>query len=75
MRSEYAHVISRPAYDILHEYDIPVSYKTMTELIRNRDNTGFCPIESAVMNLDNPYQALTAIRKIEYIKIAGDNYE
>jgi hypothetical protein len=65
----YAHVISRPAYDVLQEYGIPVSYKTMTELIRNRDNTGFCPIESAVMNIDNPYQALTAIRnKLEYMK-------
>lgn len=65
----YAHVISRPAYDVLQEYGIPVSYKTMTELIRNRDNTGFCPIESAVMKIDNPYQALTAIRnKLEYMK-------
>lgn len=65
----YAHVISRPAYDILQEYGIPVSYKTMTELIRNRDNTGFCPIESTVMKIDNRYQALTAIRnKLEYMK-------
>lgn len=59
----YAYVISRPAYDLLQKYGIPVSYTTITELVRNRDNTGFCPIESAVININNPHDALNAIRK------------
>ena len=66
----YAHVISRPAYDRLQEYGIPVSYTTMTELVRNRDNTVFCPIESAVININNPHEALNAIRKkLENMKV------
>ncbi len=65
----YAHIISRPAYDTLKKYNIPVTYTTMTEAVRNRDNTGFCPIETAVMDIENPQDALTAIkRKIEDMK-------
>lgn len=65
----YAHVISRPAYDLLQKYGIPVSYSTMTELVRNRDNTGLCPIESAVIDIHNPHDALVAIRnKLEILK-------
>lgn len=59
----YADVISRPAYDTLKGYGISVTYRTMTGAVRNRDNTGFCPIETAVMDIDNPYLALTAIKK------------
>lgn len=65
----YAHIISRPAYDTLKKYSIPVTYTSMTEAVRNRDNTGFCPIETAVMDIGNPKDALTAIkRKIEDMK-------
>lgn len=65
----YAHIISRPAYDTLKKHSIPVTYTTMTEAVRNRDNTGFCPIETAVMDIGNPKDALTAIkRKIEDMK-------
>lgn len=59
----YADVISLPAYETLKRYNIPVTYKTMTEAVRNRDNTGFCPIETAVNEIDTPDKALTAIRK------------
>ncbi len=65
----YAEVISFPAYDTLKRYNIPVTYKTKTEAVRNRDNTGFCPIETAVMEIDTPDEALTAIRrKLEEMK-------
>lgn len=65
----YAEVISIPAYDTLKKYGIPVTYKTMTEAVRNRDNTGFCPIETAVMEIETPEKALTAIRyKLEEMK-------
>ncbi len=65
----YADVISRPAYDTLKKYSISVTYTAMTEAVRNRDNTGFCPIETAVMDIGNPKDALTAIkRKIEDMK-------
>ena len=65
----YANVISRPALDTLKKHNIPTSYAILTEAVKNRDNTGLCPIESAVMNIDNPHDALTAIRnKLELLK-------
>ena len=65
----YADVISRPAYDTLKKYSVPVTYTTLTDNVRNRDNTEFCPIETVVMDIDNPKDALTAIRrKIEDMK-------
>lgn len=65
----YANVISRPALDTLKKHNIPISYSILTEAVKNRDNTGLCPIESAVMNIDNPHDALTAIRnKLELLK-------
>lgn len=65
----YANVISRPALDTLKKHNIPTSYAILTEAVKNRDNTGLCPIESAVINIDNPHDALTAIRnKLELLK-------
>lgn len=58
----YANVISRPALETLNRYHIPVIYDILTEKIRNRDNTGPCPIETAVSGMLSPDQALTAIR-------------
>lgn len=65
----YADVISRPALETLKNHNIPTSYTILTEAVRNRDNTGFCPIETAVMNIDNPHDAFAAIRnKLENLK-------
>lgn len=58
----YADVISKSALETLTKYNIPVTYSILTEAIRNRDNTGFCPIETAVAEISSPQMALNAIR-------------
>lgn len=58
----HANVISRIALETLQQHDIPVNYDVLTEAIRNRDNTGFCPIETAVFGITSPDKALVAIR-------------
>lgn len=58
----YADVISKSALETLTRYNISVTYGIITEAIRNRDNTGFCPIESAVAGITFPETALEAIR-------------
>lgn len=58
----YADVISKSALETLTRYNITVTYGIITEAIRNRDNTGFCPIESAVAGITSPETALEAIR-------------
>jgi len=58
----YAAVISRPALELLRQNGVFVSFSTLVPAIRNRDNTGFCPIETAVLDCDCPQQALIKIK-------------
>ncbi len=64
----HAFVISTPALKTLTDNNIKVTFDTKTSAIRNRTNTGFCPIESAVTNITSPKKALTAIKA----KVQGD---
>lgn len=63
IKSIYVKVISQPSLDLLKENGVDVEYDELVPAIRNRDNTGFCPIESSVVGIDNPQQALARIRK------------
>lgn len=63
VREVYAGVISESALQTLTTHDITVTYATLTEMIRNRDNTGQCPIEASVAGITSPDQAIAAIRK------------
>lgn len=58
----YADVMSRGAVQIFNEYGIKYSYNTLTDVILNRTQTDWCPMELAVQNLDQPSAALDAIR-------------
>ena len=59
----HAQVISQPAADIFCHYGIKLEYGCLVPAIRNRDNTGFCPMESAVLHIDDPEEALAAVRQ------------
>ena len=58
----YAQVISQPALNVLSKTDIDVEYDQLVPAIQNRTKNGFCPMESAVWDLDSPQEALAAIR-------------
>ncbi len=58
----YAYVISQPALEVLNRYHIAVQYTTLVEAVRNRTDTGFCPMETAVLSVDEPEQALEILR-------------
>lgn len=58
----YADVISEPSLAVLRKYGIKVTYGLLVNAIRNRTNTGFCPMEQATMNSDTPQEALNAIK-------------
>lgn len=45
IKEVYADLISENAIDILDKSNIPYEYKTQVKEIRNRDNTGMCPME------------------------------
>lgn len=59
----HAGVLSRPALQVLQRHGIRVTWDTLVDAIRNRTGTGFCPMESAVLGLDDPAMAPDAIRR------------
>lgn len=59
----YTDLISLPALELLRQNNIPIEYKDQTQAIRNRTNTGFCPMETAVKSCHSPQEALHLIRQ------------
>ena len=62
VKAVYAFVISEEAERVLKSHGIAVEYGERVAAIRNRTNTGFCPMEQAVETIDDPAEALEAIR-------------
>ena len=63
IKALYAQVLSIPAKEVLTSRGILVSYDALVPGIRNRENTGPCPMEHATRECQTPEQALTAIQK------------
>ncbi len=62
VKEVYAHVMSNPAAEVLRTHGIPVRADRFVEGIVNRQGTGPCPFEAAVMDIRDPEEALIAIR-------------
>lgn len=58
----YAHVVSEPAVKVLENAGIALTYGTRVPAIRNRTDTGFCPMETAVWDVQDPEEALTVLK-------------
>lgn len=63
VREVYARVMSRPAAQVLEHHGIAVEAGELVDGIINRRGTGPCPFEAAVMEIQDPAEALTAIRQ------------
>lgn len=59
----YAEVISESALAVLRAQGIAVEYGDLCAAIRNRANTGICPMEEAVQNIVSPPAAVIALRQ------------
>ncbi len=62
-RYVHAGVISTPAKDVFASFGIQCDFDTEVPAIRNRTDTGLCPMESAVWNICDPREAEKAIRE------------
>lgn len=62
VKALHAGILSEPALAVLENAGIPVEYGTLVPAIRNRAGDGFCPMETAVWDLDDPTLAPAAIR-------------
>lgn len=49
----YAEVISQPAIEVFRAHKVLCLYKDPVPNIVNRDNTGLCPMEQAVLGVDD----------------------
>ena len=63
IRALRAGVISEGALSVLHRHGIETSYERLVPGIRNRTDTGPCPMEQATAGIDDPQEALGAIRQ------------
>ena len=59
----HAFVISKRALEVFAKSGIEVTYDTLVERIHNRTNTGFCPMEEAVWEIDDLQEGLLAVRE------------
>lgn len=59
----YAATISLPAKEVLHSAGIRVEFEQMVDHIVNREGTGPCPLEHAVMGIQDPVEAIETIRR------------
>lgn len=62
VKAVHASVISRSSLDLLRAYGIDVSFDALVDAIRNRSNTGDCPMELATKDITDPKEALAAIK-------------
>lgn len=59
----YGETITKRAVEILRQANINVEYKILTENIINRTNTGLCPMELIVLNIEDKEEAFMALKK------------
>lgn len=65
----YTAVISKHALDVLKDTDIYVSYDKCVDYIINRKGDGMCPMENAVLDIDNPDEAYNVLKaKLETLR-------
>ncbi|MCH3967168.1 MAG: DUF1893 domain-containing protein [Atopobiaceae bacterium] len=66
----FADTMSEGAQDVLLAHGIETSMATLADHIVNRAGTGPCPMEDAVHGIDDPEQALEAI-KVRLAELRG----
>jgi len=63
VKEVYARIMSRPAAQVLQEHGIGFCAGTLVAGIVNRAGNGPCPFEAAVIDIQDPQEALASIRK------------
>ena len=59
----HGELMSEDAKALLESRGVTVSYGTLVPRILNADRSDLCPLEKSVEGIDDPEQALTALRK------------
>ena len=68
----FAPVMSEPARAVLVSNAVAVGYDSLVERIMNHEGTRQCPLDSAVANIFDPYEAEAVIcEQLELIELAA----
>lgn len=59
----HTHVLSTPALSLLKNTNIKVSFDKPADQIRNRTNTGFCPMESLCLECNTAEECFDKIKE------------
>lgn len=59
----YTKTLSKSAKQVLDKYNIPYTYDTLCDYIKNRKGDGRCPMESAVENTFDPEKAYEILKE------------
>ena len=59
----HAKVLSEMAEEVFLRFGIRYSFEEKVPAIRNRTDTGFCPMEQAVLDVDDPKRAYTVLNE------------
>ncbi len=59
----YGITVSKGAYDFLSGKGVPTEYKSLPDHIINRTGTDICPMEKAVIGIDDTEAAIAAVRE------------
>lgn len=62
VKSCYGKVMSKPALEWLESHGVDATYSTLTDNIINREGTGMCPMESAVLGINDNEEAIAALK-------------
>ena len=69
IRRVFALTVSESALALLQGYGIAVGYEVCVPRIKNREGTGFCPMEQATRDITDPKDAPRAIKNaLEQLK-------
>jgi hypothetical protein len=69
IKSIHALIISQHALDLLNKHHVPVTYDKLVPFIINNTNTGMCPMEASVLNVEDPEEAFRVlIDKVESMR-------
>lgn len=61
IKSLHALIISQHALTLLNQHHIDVTYEKLVPYIINNTNTGMCPMEESVLEIDDPELAFTTL--------------
>lgn len=60
----YSRLLSRSAIKVLEKHEIKYSYERAVDNIRNKEDTGICPFEKVVLEIEDPKKGYKKLKQV-----------